>query len=139
MFRLVRFILCGLVLLTVASSLNGCNWPTKPEDKLFNLVVFNTGQDDVRVQLSPADVKGQDGRYVLYHGEGRALFNIKKYPHTLVFTHIYTGQELRRVVIEPNSVINDRSYNGFDGLDCFYDYGNGASANSVVNLDPNLN
>lgn len=133
MIRFARYILGGLVLTILVG---GCI--TDPKDKLFNLVVFNDGQDDVRVQITPTDVKGQDGQYLLSAGEaGHVMFNIKKYPHTLVFTHIYTGQELRRVSVEPNSILDDRSHNGFDHLDCYYVYGTGEYQNATVPYDSN--
>lgn len=132
MNRIARYIMSGLLLATQTLALSSCDLITKPEDILYHVAIFNDSQDDVKVQCLNPDVKGQGGTYVLYHGSGVASWDIKKYPHTFVFKHIFTGEVLRTVTLEPNSITADRSHNGVNKLDAFYVYGSGEWQNCTA-------
>ncbi len=120
----VRYIML-IALVAIALFTTSCVGLVKPEDKLYHVAVFNDSQDDVKVQNLNPDVNGQGGIITLVHGPGVASWDIKKYPHTIVFTHIVTGKVLRTIQIEPNSVNGDRSHKGIDHLDAFYVYATG--------------
>lgn len=129
MKRFARYILGMLVLAVLTSgSGGGCKdilKPTPVEEKLYHVAIFSDSDQDVKVQCLNPDISGQGREYVLYHGRGVCSWDIKKYPHTFVFKHIVTGDVLRTIVLEPNSVKADRSHNGVQNLDAFYVYATG--------------